>query len=238
MEHERILVIAAHPDDTEFFTAGSAAKWVRAGRRVEYCISTSGEKGFTGEAGRALSTEERWAIREEEQRAAARIVGVETLTFLRHVDGELENTPALRRDLVRVIRRARPGLVIAEDPAMSAYDSFYGYHSDHRVIAQAVFDALYPAAGNENYFPELIEEEGLAPFSPKEAYFGHAFHGANVWEDITETFDLKIRALACHKSQIEDIDELTPILRDWAKRAGEGEGLACAEAFRSLKVPQ
>jgi LmbE family N-acetylglucosaminyl deacetylase len=236
MDHEKILAIAAHPDDLEFRCAGSAALWNREGRHVEYVVCTSGEKGFGGNGGPSLSNEERWAIRESEQRAAAEVVGVRAVHFLRHPDGELANTPALRRDLVRIMRKVKPGLIISDDPAKDAYDSFYGYHSDHRAVAQAAFDALYPAVGNANFFPELIEE-GLEPFSPKEAFFG----GRGIldtWFDIAETFDLKMKALACHKSQIDDIEELIPRMREWAKTTGEAGGIECAEGFRSLEVPQ
>jgi len=236
MDHQTILIIAAHPDDIEFRCAGSAALWVRQGRRVEYCLCTSGEKGFNGNGWRRFSAEERRAIRETEQRAAAAAVGAAAVHFLRHPDGELRNIPELRRDLVRLMRRLKPGLVVSGDPSMDAYDSFYGYHSDHRAAAQAVFDALYPAVGNEHFFPELLEE-GLEPHRPKEAYFGHPAR-ADVWVDIAETFDIKMEALACHKSQIEDIGEIIPRMREWAKRSGEGGGLECAEAYRRLEVPE
>ena len=130
----------------------------------------------------------------------------------------------------------KPNLVISDDPAKDAYDSFYGYHSDHRAIGQAVFDALYPAVGNKNFFPELIEE-GLEPHKPQEAYFGTRDR-PDTWIDISETFELKVKALACHKSQIPNIEIILPDLRDWCRRSGEAKGLECAECFRSLKVPQ
>ena len=156
MDHQNILIIAAHPDDIDFRASGSAALWTREGRRVEYLVATSGEKGFSGNG--HLSIEERQAIREREQRTAAAAAGVEQVHFLRHPDGELSNTAELRRDMVRVMRQVKPDLVLSDDPANDAYDSFYGYHSDHRAIGQAVFDALYPAVGNENYFPELLSD--------------------------------------------------------------------------------
>jgi LmbE family N-acetylglucosaminyl deacetylase len=236
MKHHRILAIAAHPDDLDFRLAGSAAIWIREGRHVEYVVATSGEKGFGGNGASRISTEERRAIREEEQCEAARVVGVEEVHFLRHTDGELANTAELRHQLVAVMRRVKPDLIISDDPAKDAYDSFYGYHSDHRAIGQAVFDAIYPAVSNENFFPELIGE-GLAPHKPKEAYFGTHEH-PNTWIDIGETFDLKVKALACHKSQISDIDKLVPGLRDWSRKSGEEKGFALAECFRSLGIPQ
>ncbi len=236
MEHERILIVAAHPDDIEFRSAGSVAQWVRAGRRVEYCLATSGEKGLNGPRARTMTIEQKRAIREAEQKEAAAAVGVEVVHFLRHTDGELANTAALRRDLVRVMRSTRPDLVITDDPAKAAFDSFYGYHADHRAIARATFDALYPAVGNANYFPELLAE-GMEPHKPAEAYFG-TIPDADTWIDISDTFDLKVEALRRHKSQVDDIEEMVPLLRDWAKRAGERGDLECAECYRRMEVPQ
>ena len=235
MEHQKILIICAHPDDIEFRSAGSAAKWVREGRRVEYCLATSGDKGVNGPESRRMTIEEKRAIRESEQRAAAAVVGVEHVHFLRHTDGEVRNTTELRRDLVHVMRECKPDLVIADDPANDAFDSFYGYHRDHRAVAKAVFDALYPAVGNANFFPELLAE-GLEPHNPREVYF-KTIRGADTWVDITDTFDLKIKALRCHNSQVKDFEELVPHLSNWAKRSGEGGGLECAESYRRMEVP-
>ncbi len=234
MDHQSILIIAAHPDDIDFRSSGSAALWTRQGRRVAYVVATSGEKGFNGNG--KLSIEERQAIREGEQRAAAAAAGVEQVHFLKHPDGELANTPELRRDLVRVMRQVKPDLIVSGDPSLDAYDSFYGYHSDHRAIAQATFDALYPAVGNENFFPELLKES-LEPHRPKEAYFSGRGATLNVWVDIAETFEAKLRALACHKSQIADIKEIEPRLREWSREMGKEKGLACAECYRRLEVP-
>lgn len=235
MEHERILIICAHPDDIEFRSAGSAAKWTREGRRVAYCLATSGDKGVNGPESRRMSIEEKRAIRESEQRAAAAVVGVEQIYFLRHTDGEVRNTAELRRDLVRVMREYKPDLVIADDPARDDFDSFYGYHRDHRAIAKATFDALYPAVGNENFFPELLAE-GFEPHTPREAWF-KTIRGADTWVDITDTFDLKVEALHCHKSQINASEDLITHLRNWAKRSGEEGGLECAESYRRMEVP-
>lgn len=236
MEHQKILIICAHPDDIEFRCAGSVAKWTREGRRVEYCLATSGDKGVNGPESRHMTIEEKRAVRESEQHAAAAVVGVEKIHFLRHTDGEVRNTAELRRDLVHVMRECKPDLVIADDPANDAFDSFYGYHGDHRAVAEAVFDSLYPAVGNENYFPELLAE-GLEPHTPKEAYF-KTIPGADTWVDITDTFELKLEALRCHESQLNDFDEMIPLLRDWAKRSGEAGGLECAESYRRMEVPQ
>lgn len=235
MDHQNIVIIAAHPDDIDFRSSGSAALWTREGRRVSYIVATSGEKGFNGNG--KLSIEERQAIREREQRAAAQTAGVNEVYFLHHPDGELANTAELRRDIVRLLRQLKPDLVVSGDPSLDAYDSFYGYHSDHRAIAQATFDALYPAVGNENFFPELLEE-GHAPFSPKEVYFSGRGANINTWVDIANTFNVKLQALACHESQIKDIKAIEPRLRDWCREMGKEKGLDCAECYRALEYPR
>ncbi|MFQ5692672.1 MAG: PIG-L deacetylase family protein, partial [Nitrospinota bacterium] len=191
-EHNRILVIAAHPDDIDFVYAGAVAVWTRAKKEVAYCVATSGEKGFD----RDLPLEERMRIREEEQRAAARVLGVEEVYFLRQPDGELENNAALQREIVAAIRRFRPEVVVTRDPALAKFDNFYGSHPDHRVLSEAVFDAVYPAAGNRFFFPDLLEA-GLRPHKVKEVLFCPS-SAPDYFVDISETFDLKMRALRCH----------------------------------------
>ncbi|RPJ72740.1 MAG: PIG-L family deacetylase, partial [Desulfobacteraceae bacterium] len=108
-----ILVIAAHPDDAEFGAAGTVARWVREGRRAAYLVCTSGEKGTTD---LSLAPARLIEIREEEQRAAARLLGVEEVLFLRRPDQGLEDTPDFRKLIVRMIRTFRPQIVMTSDP--------------------------------------------------------------------------------------------------------------------------
>src|SRR5437868_8505311 len=110
---ESILIVTAHPDDVDFGSAGSVARWTDAGIDVAYCICTSGEAGgFDASVSRTEMVE----IREAEQRAAAKVVGVSDVTFLGYPDGRLETSIALRRDISRVIRRVRPQRVIGQSP--------------------------------------------------------------------------------------------------------------------------
>ncbi|MDP7386228.1 MAG: PIG-L deacetylase family protein, partial [Nitrospinota bacterium] len=183
IEHDRILVIAAHPDDIDFTIAGSVALCARAGKTVGYCIATSGEKGFDED----LPEEERMRIREEEQRAAAAVVGVEEVHFLREPDGELRNTPGLRRAIVAVIRRFKPdAVVVTGDPASTKFENFHGSHPDHRALSEAAYDAVYPAVGNRFYFPDLLES-GLDPHKIKEVLFSGSSK-SDYYVDIGETF--------------------------------------------------
>jgi LmbE family N-acetylglucosaminyl deacetylase len=224
---ERALVVAAHPDDVEFTCAGTLAKWARRGCRIALVLCTSGDAG-TEEAGR--SREEVARIREEEQRAAARVLGLEEVIFLRHPDGLLQPTLELRRELVREIRRFRPQVLVCGDPSVYFYGEDYINHPDHRAAAQAALEAVFPAAGMPLVFPEL----GLPPHRVQEVYIYGAAQ-PNLWIDIEETLALKIEALRCHRSQIGDWDP-GPMLRAWAAEEGRAVGLRYAEAFRRMRL--
>src|SRR5215510_16466979 len=110
---QRVMVVTAHPDDSEFGAGGTIARLVREGKHVSYCIVTNGNKGSSD---RAMTPERLAAIREEEQRNAARVLGVEMVEFLGFPDCELEDTRETRRAVTAAIRRHRPDLLIAQNP--------------------------------------------------------------------------------------------------------------------------
>lgn len=230
---EKILVISPHPDDVEFGCSGTVARWSRDGREVIYIICTSGEKGSDDPQ---MRPETLAAIREEEQRAAAEVAGVREVQFLRLPDGELENHRELREILVRMIRRYRPGVVLSLDPANTRFENPYVSHSDHRAAALAVFDAIYPAAGNRNFFPEQLEE-GLAPHWVAGIYF-FGTNRPNAWVDITDTIEAKIDALRCHRSQLAGFENMETWVRERYSEVGKEKGMAYAEAFRYLEIPR
>jgi LmbE family N-acetylglucosaminyl deacetylase len=206
---ERILVVTAHPDDVDFGSAGSVARWTDAGIEVAYCICTSGEAGgFDRSVPRATMVE----IREAEQRAAAKVVGVTDVTFLGHPDGRLEATFDLRRDISRVVRRVRPHRVIGQSPQRNLH-SVYASHPDHLAAGEATMAAVYPDARNPFAHPELLDE-GFEPWAVGEMYLGTAAE-PDVFVDITDTFDRKIEALRCHVSQHPDPDGLDTRIRAW-----------------------
>jgi LmbE family N-acetylglucosaminyl deacetylase len=206
---ERILVVTAHPDDVDFGNAGSVALWTDAGIEVAYCICTSGEAGgFELTVPRSTMVE----IRESEQRAAAKVVGVSDVTFLRYPDGRLESSFDLRRDISRVIRRVRPQRVISQSPERNL-QSVYASHPDHLAAGEATMAAVYPDARNPFAHPELLDE-GLEPWAVGEMYLATA-GTPNVTVDITDTFDRKLEALRCHVSQHPDPDGLEDRMRGW-----------------------
>ena len=229
-EQADILVVAPHPDDIEFGAAGAIAGLIREGRSVVYALCTSGDKGTSD---RNMAPAQLAAIREKEQQAAAQVLGVREVVLLRYPDQGLEDSPALRKDIVRLIRGFRPGIVMTSDPYRR-----YVYHRDHRITGQAVLDAVFPFARDYHAYPELIEE-GLEPHKVQELLFW-ASEDVNYRCDITATFALKLAALRCHESQVREfpMNDLEAWLRSRCSEMAEGEAFELAEAFhRSLLPP-
>ncbi len=224
------LVIAAHPDDAEFGAAGTVARWTQAGKNVAYVVCTSGDKGTSD---RNLTPEALVALREEEQRAAARVLGVREVVFLRYPDQALEETPEFRRHLVAAIRAFKPHTVITTDPYRR-----YLWHRDHRIVGQVVMDAVFPFARDHMAYPDLLEL-GLEPHKVREVlYFGA--EEINFHSDIAATFDLKVEALRCHASQVREfgVDDLASWLRERYARLAAGSPYELAEAFHRVEMPK
>jgi len=215
-----VLVVCPHPDDAEFGIAGTVARWTREGKSVVYAICTKGEKGTSD---RNLTPEKLARIREREQKAAARVLGVKEVVFLRYLDQSLEDTPEFRKEIVRLIRQFRPEIVAAPSPYRR-----YLWHRDHRITGQVVLDAVYPFARDHLAYPDLLAE-GLEPHKVKEVWLW-AGDETNHHIDITDTFDTKISALRCHKSQV-DIKEAEEWVREWAVAEAEGTSFKLAEGF-------
>lgn len=225
-----VMAIYAHPDDIEFSCTGTIARWVKAGTRACYVLCTSGDVGIdTPGMTRAEATQ----IREAESRAAAQITGVEDVVFLREPDGLLEPTLALRKKLVREIRRFRPEVVVTGDPTMLWAGDDYVNHPDHRAAALAAVDAVFPAAGQPNLFEELAEE-GLKAYKVRKLYANTWGDGA-VYINISDTIDIKVNALRAHKSQMKDWDPEKQI-KEWAAERAKGKEMEYAESFRVVTL--
>lgn len=227
---ERAMMIYAHPDDVDFTAAGTAAVWSAAGCQVVYVILTDGNAGSHDDG----MTPERLAeIRRAEQTAAARVVGVRTVEFAGCPDGLLEPTLAVRKALVRLIRKHRPQVVVCGDPRVYFSGNSYINHPDHRAAATVAIDAVFPAAEMELLYPDLAEQ-------------GYAAHKVNrvlistrldpdYWVDISTSIEQKIEALRQHASQMGDWDP-GPRLREWGAEAGKAAGYAFAEQFRLITL--
>jgi LmbE family N-acetylglucosaminyl deacetylase len=229
---ERALVIVAHPDDADFGVAGTIAGWVRAGSVCRLVCCTSGDAGADDATIDPLALAR---TREAEQRAAAEVVGYESVDFLHRPDGALENDLALREQLVRIIRQFRPDAVVAMDPTVIIHEFGFVQHVDHRNAALAAVDAVYPAAQNAMAFPQLVTVEGLEPCQVNQLYLFFTDR-PNAWVDISDTIETKIAALRQHASQLRSPDELEQMLRGWAAQDGGRIDSAAAESFRWLKV--
>ena len=228
IEPSGIMVVSAHPDDAEFGSAGSVAKWTREGRRVVYVVCTSGDKGSNHPG---VVSEQLSKIREKEQKDAAAVLGVSDVVFLRYPDQELEDTPHFRKAIVRQIRMYKPEMVVTSDPYRR-----YIWHRDHRITGQVTLDAVFPYARDMMAYPDLIEE-GLMPHKVKKILFWGT-EDINLRIDITETFHLKLAALHCHKSQIDQLN--IPDLEKWLweryQKLAEGTDFEIAEAFHQVEI--
>lgn len=228
----RALVVTAHPDDVDFAAAGTVAAWTKAGIEVSYCVITDGQAGGFDPG---LDRDEMPRIRRAEQTAAAREVGVEQLVFLGYADGELVVSRGLVRDLTRVIRQVRPDRVLIQSPERD-WDRLAPSHPDHLAGGEAATQALYPAAGNPFAFPELLDEEGLEAWSPRELWIADHPRGSNHAVDVTDHIDAKMAALLCHDSQHPDREGLDALMRGELAKVARAHGLGAGRLAEQFSV--
>ncbi len=228
---ERVLAIGAHPDDIEFGAGGTIAKWAARGAEVTMIVVTDGSKGTWDpdvDAAGLVGT------RVAEQQAAAAALGAVAVRHLDHVDGELEYTMDLRREMCRQIRELRPDIVISHDPWQR-----YQLHPDHRVTGWAVMDGVV-SARDHLFFPE----QNLSPHRPTAVLLWSA-DSPDHWEDISDSFAPKIDALLCHSSQgtttmggaeqnTANRSDFIDKMQRWAHKQGKPAGLALAEAYKRI----
>jgi LmbE family N-acetylglucosaminyl deacetylase len=230
----RVLVITAHPDDVDFGMAGTVATWTDAGIEVSYCVATNGDAGGSDPS---VSRADMVTLRQAEQIAAAKCVGVSDVRFLGYPDGRVEPSLGLRRDIARVIRQVRPDRVACPSPERN-YARIPASHPDHRAVGSAALDAVYPDARNPFAFPELAEA-GLEAWTVPEVWiFGSPEPSHFV--DVTDTFHRKVAALRAHESQTGHMDNLEQFLTVWLTRSAELAGFQegrLAESFQVLKTP-
>lgn len=222
------LAVVAHPDDLEYGAAAAIARWTCQGKKIIYCMVTSGEAGIDG-----MAPEDAGSLREHEQRAAAAIVGVDDVWFLGHPDGMLEYGLTLRRDISRAIRQARPTIVITAN-----YNDMNPIgvlnQADHIATGRAVMDAIRDA-GNRWVFPELLDE-GLEPWSGVRAAFVAGSPGIRHGVDVTGTLALGIASLKAHAEYLAGLgDDAGPdpavMLEMMARHAGNSLGVTYAAGF-------
>ncbi len=231
---ERVLTVAAHPDDAEFGCGGTLAKWAEAGTEISMLIMTDGSKGTWDPS---ITSETLAVMRKEEQRAAAEVLGVRgRLVFLDRVDGELVHDRELQRELCWWIRHLQPDVVLGFDPWKR-----YMMHPDHREAGWALIDAVV-AARDHLFFPEQLTGE-MTKHRPETILLWSADE-PDYFSDISATFDRKIEALLCHRSQGHstmqnaidgDQTAFENRMRTWAENLGRPAGMDLAESFKLLR---
>jgi len=222
----QVVVFIPHPDDAESRMAGTVARWTREGKEVIYVVCTNGDKGTSDPN---MKPEELARIREQEQLAAAKILGVREVVFLRYPDQSLEDTPEFRKDIVRLIRMYKPDTVVTVDPYRGYRD-----HRDHRITARVTLDAVFPYATTAYSYPDLLEQ-GLQPHRVKEVLFCGT-GDPNYYIDVSDTIDVKIAALRCHRSQVGDGPQIAEWMRRQATMSAEGQDYEFAEAFHREEI--
>jgi len=218
---KRILVIQAHPDDADISSGGTIARWAKERREVHYVLCTSGNRGSNDSA---MTPERLGPLREQEEQNAADILGVKSLTFLRHEDGELEETLPFRHELARIIRRLQPHALMTHDPWAR-----YRIHPDHRAVGFTALAAIVEA-GNQ-----MIR--GDQPAWKVDEVFLFQSDQPDHGENITDTVDLKVAAIHAHASQSHFGEATQERIYAWAKAAGPKYGYQLAEEFKRL-VPR
>jgi LmbE family N-acetylglucosaminyl deacetylase len=232
-EIKRVLVVTAHPDDSDFGASGTIASWINKGIHVSYCICTNGDQG--GEESE-YSMEEMPQVRQREQRAAGAAIGVTDITFLNYRDGWLEPTIELRKDIVRAIRIAQPDRMVIQSPERN-WDRIGASHPDHLAAGESAIQAVYPDARNPFAFPDL-KIAGHQPWRVKEVWV-MAHSEPDHFVDITDLFHHKMAALHSHVSQTAHNKELENMVRSWGERNAALGGLAegrVAEAFKIVNT--
>ena len=228
---DRVLVVAAHPDDIEFGAAGTVARWVGEGAAVRYLLVTRGDKGSDDPH---ADVEALARIRGDEQRAAAAELGVEAVDFLDEPDGQVEASLALRERITHAIRAFRPEVVMTHDPTVLFVNNEWVNHPDHRAVGQATVDAVFPTARDPLNFRQHLDE-GLDAWKVAELYLWST-NEANQLVDIGDTIERKIAALARHASQFRAFDEVARWTRRRSEELGDRAGYRAAEGFRRVTL--
>jgi LmbE family N-acetylglucosaminyl deacetylase len=225
-----ILGVGAHPDDLDFSSAGTFAKWASENHDCYYLVCTDGSKGSDNPK---MTEHKLRQLRKQEQKEAAKILGVKDVFFLNHIDTQLVADLGLKKEIVRYIRKLKPDIVVTMDPTF-VYSIERGFinHTDHRAAGLATLDAVFPLARDRLTFKEL-EKEGLSPHKVSTIYMSR-FENPTEIVDISSTIDLKIKALLAHETQISE--KATRYMRSFAKILGKKNGLEYAEGFVKLKL--
>ncbi|MBI2021773.1 PIG-L family deacetylase [Candidatus Daviesbacteria bacterium] len=232
VKDKTILCVGAHADDTDFGSSASVAKWVKMGATVYYLILTDGSKGSED---MSIPSKQLVKMRVKEQKEAAKVLGVKEVFFGGFKDGELVNSAEVRKIIVKLIRQQRPNIVLTIDPTF-VYDERSGFinHPDHRAAGQATLDSIFPFARNSRTFPEFLDQ-GLPVHIVRDVLLTN-FAKRNFYIDVTDTLEVKFRALEKHVSQLDDKEKLFNRVRERAEKIGQEAGFKYAEGFVHIHI--
>jgi len=231
-KNRTILAIGAHPDDLDFGFGATIAKAASQGANIYYLLATKGQRGSSD---KNMTSDELAVLRTNEQKRAAKILGVKKVFFLNYNDGELAPDIELKEKVVIYLRKLKPDLVFTMDPTHFFYKEFgFVNHSDHRAIGEAVLDAAYPLARDLLSFPEH-QAMGLKPHKVKELFFPtFRPEEANCFIDVSRFLDKKFAALKYHASQVGNMKEIKHRMTERAGMLGKEIDKTYAEAFIRL----
>ena len=225
--YQRIMVVAAHPDDIEWGGVGTVARLTAAGKQVTYVLATRGEAGSENPE---LTTEEVGQLREREEIAAAREVGVEAVEFLGLPDSQVYYGSELRRAIARAMRRHQPEVVMTFNYELTWPGGALN-HADHRHVGQATVDAIMDAS-LRSAFPELLAE-GLTAWRGCKLLLVAGVSEPNAWVDVSPVIDRCVASLAAHASYLAELKlDAGQVARGRASELGQKHGVEYAEEHR------
>jgi LmbE family N-acetylglucosaminyl deacetylase len=215
-----LMAIMAHPDDIDFTSAGTIARFCAEGWTVYYVLATSGDKGTHQD----LTRQELAAMREEEQREAASVLGVKEVIFLGYPDGWVEASVELRGQIVRLLRQYKVDVVLTWDGFRAGFN-----HRDHRNVGIAARDAVYPAVRDHLYYEEHMAE-GLEAHRVNDMLLAGS-EQPDHFVDITHFIEKKVDAILCHRSQVSTLNREEMLKR----QRGQGRRRGRRGNFESFK---
>ncbi len=195
----------------------------------------TGDTLFIGDVGRpdlvgskGYTPEKLAAIREAEQRAACRVLGVRECVFLGYPDGFTLDEHEFRGQIVRLLRQYRPDVVITWDAFRGTFN-----HRDHRTVGTVTSDAIYPLVRDRLFYP-AHEDDGLESHQVNEVLLAGADKPDYV-VDITAHWETKIEAIVCHASQVNGRTK-EDFVKEREEREKENPGQPIEERFRRWSI--
>ena len=222
---QRLIFVAAHPDDLETIAAGTIYKMTQRGVEVIEVLCTDGNIGTHDT--RRFTRKSLAATRRKETRAAAKFLGIKHVVFLGYADGELEPSLELRAAIARQYRIYQPDTLMTFDPSVDG-------HPDHRATGRAAVDALIPAS-MPFYHPEQLKR-GVKPSKIERTFLfgGRPRDHKPFHVDVTDLWDLRLQAMRLHTSQFGHPEFDFSWLEGWMRKQGKAIGAKYAELFRTL----